>query len=70
MIICVIKLITAVNNVSYSESVWYGKMLLFLSGMGTAWHRGSILASHAAAPGLNPGTTEIFSLLCLVCEQN
>ena len=29
-----------------------------------AQHRGSILASHPAAPGLNPGTAEIFSLYC------
>ena len=31
-----------------------------------AWHRGSILASHRAALGLNTGTAVIFSLYCLV----
>ena len=36
---------------------------------GSAWHRGSILASNPAAPGLNPGSAVIFSLYWLVCEQ-
>ena len=37
----------------------------------TNWkgHRGSILASHPAAPGLNLGTAEIFSRYCLVGGQ-
>ena len=30
---------------------------------------GSILASHPAATGLNPGPAKIFALYCLVCEQ-
>ena len=31
--------------------------------MGAAYHRGSFRASHPAAPGLNHGSAEIFSLL-------
>ena len=30
--------------------------------MGAAYHRGSILASHHAAPGSNPGSAKIFLL--------
>ena len=40
----------------------------FLGG-GAVLLRGSTLASHPAAPGLNPGSVEIFYLYCLVCEQ-
>ena len=33
---------------------------------GPAQDRGNILASHPAAPGLNPGSAVIFSFYCLV----
>ena len=36
---------------------------------GAAQHSGSILTSHPAAPGLIPGSAEIFSRYILVCEQ-
>ena len=38
-------------------------------GGGAEWYRGSILASHPAAKGSNPGPAKIFSLLWLVCEH-
>ena len=33
-----------------------------LGFQGAAWHRGSILASHSAAPGLNLGVRKNYSL--------
>ena len=48
-----------------SECFYLNSFKVWLFGQTSEWHRGSILASHPAAPGLNPASANIFFSLLL-----
>ena len=59
-----------VKKLKFFVSGWYMVGYYWtLKYLGYPQHRGTILASHPTAPGSNPGSADIFSFYCIVCEQ-